>query len=60
MGDPLEKVLNAVDWEMFRSILDAVFHKEARGVGGRKATAANIGALPRYLTVIRGTKFMLQ
>jgi IS5 family transposase len=36
MGDPLEKVLNAVDWEMFRSILDAVFHKEARGVGGRK------------------------
>jgi len=36
MGDPLEKVLKAVDWELFRPILDAVFHKEVRGVGGRK------------------------
>jgi IS5 family transposase len=36
MGDPLEKVLKTVDWEIFRPILDAVFHKEVRGVGGRK------------------------
>jgi IS5 family transposase len=35
MGDPLEKVLAAVDWEIFRPILNKVFHKEVRGIGGR-------------------------
>jgi IS5 family transposase len=35
MGDPLEKVSGAVDWEIFRPIFFAVFHKEVRGVGGR-------------------------
>jgi hypothetical protein len=35
MGDPLEKVSRAVDWEIFRSILNKVFHKEDRGAGGR-------------------------
>ena len=29
MGDPLEKVSGAVDWEIFHPILNAVFHKEA-------------------------------
>ena len=35
MGDPLEKVSQTVDWELFRPILNAVFHKEGRGMGGR-------------------------
>ena len=35
MGDPLEKVTKAVDWEIFRPILNAVFQKEGRGIGGR-------------------------
>jgi len=35
MGDPLEKVTKAVDWEIFRPILDKAFQKEARGAGGR-------------------------
>ena len=35
MGDPLEKVSGAVDWEIFRPILNRVFHKEVRGAGGR-------------------------
>jgi IS5 family transposase len=35
MGDPLEKVTAAVDWEIFRPILNTAFHKEVRGVGGR-------------------------
>jgi IS5 family transposase len=35
LGDPLEKVSIPVDWEIFRPILNAVFHKEGRGVGGR-------------------------
>jgi IS5 family transposase len=35
LGDPLERVLKVVDWEMFRPILNTVFHKEVRGVGGR-------------------------
>jgi len=35
MGDPLAKVSRAVDWEIFRSILNKVFHKEARGAGCR-------------------------
>ena len=32
LGDPLEKVSNPVDWEIFRPILNTVFHKEGRGV----------------------------
>jgi len=35
IGDPLEKVTKSIDWEIFRDILDKVFHKE-RGIGGRK------------------------
>ena len=35
MGDPLEKVSQAVDWEIFRGIMNRVFHKEVRGAGGR-------------------------
>ena len=37
MGDPLEKVSQAVEWEIFRPILNEVFHKEERGLGGRSA-----------------------
>ena len=35
MGDPLEKVTKAVEWEKFRPILNKAFQKEVRGVGGR-------------------------
>jgi len=35
MGDPLEKVTAAVEWEKFRPILNTVFQKEERGLGGR-------------------------
>ena len=35
LGDPLEKVSKPVDWEIFRPILNTVFNKEGRGVGGR-------------------------
>ncbi|MCL1983352.1 MAG: transposase [Clostridiales bacterium] len=35
MGDPLEKISKAVDWEMFRPILNKAFRKKARGKGGR-------------------------
>lgn len=35
MGDPLERVSVTLDWEMFRPILNKVFHKEERGTGGR-------------------------
>lgn len=35
MGDPLDRVSQAVDWEIFRPILNAVFHKEGRSAGGR-------------------------
>jgi len=36
MGDPLEKVTAAVEWEKFRPILNTVFQKEERGLGGRQ------------------------
>ncbi|KST91479.1 Transposase (class II) [Lactococcus lactis subsp. lactis] len=35
LGNPLEKLERAVDWEMFRPELNQVFNKE-RGQGGRK------------------------
>ena len=35
MGDPLEKVSGAVDWEMFRPLLDEAFYHEPKGPGGR-------------------------
>ena len=38
IGDPLEKVAAAVDWEMFRPILNKVFQKINRGKGGRPLT----------------------
>ena len=37
MGDPLEKVARAVNWEIFRPILNKGYHKEERGLGGRPA-----------------------
>ena len=35
LGDQLEKLNKAVDWEQFRSILDAALEKENKGAGGR-------------------------
>ena len=35
LGDPLEKLNKAMDWEQFRSILDEALQKEAKGAGGR-------------------------
>jgi len=35
MGDPLEKIGTAVDWEMFRPTLREAFAREPKGPGGR-------------------------
>ena len=35
LGDQLEKLNKAMDWEQFRSILDESFAKENRSSGGR-------------------------
>ena len=35
LGDQLEKLNMAVDWEQFRAILDESLEKEAKGAGGR-------------------------
>jgi IS5 family transposase len=35
IGDPLERVMKVVDWEIFRPVLNKVFQKESRGIGGR-------------------------
>jgi IS5 family transposase len=35
MGDPLEKVSGAINWEVFRPTLDEAFYHEAKGPGGR-------------------------
>jgi len=37
MGDPLEKVSGAVNWELFRPKLEEAFQHEAKGPGGRPA-----------------------
>ena len=34
-GDPLEKLNKHIDWKQFKPLLDAVFAREDRGVGGR-------------------------
>jgi transposase, IS5 family len=34
-GDPLEKLNQLIDWEMFRPLLRRAFKKEAKGPGGR-------------------------
>ena len=34
-GDPLRKLDEYIDWEMFRPILKKAFRKEAKGPGGR-------------------------
>ena len=34
-GDPLEKLNKHIDWSLFKPLLDAVFARENRGVGGR-------------------------
>jgi len=35
IGDPLEKILKAINWEMFRELLNKAFHREPKGPGGR-------------------------
>jgi len=35
LGDPLEKLNCVIDWHMFEGILNRVFAKEQKGVGGR-------------------------
>ena len=35
MGDHLEKLNRAIDWEIFRPILEETFKKEHKGMGGR-------------------------
>lgn len=35
IGDPLEKVAGAIDWELFRPTLEAAFYHEAKAPGGR-------------------------
>jgi IS5 family transposase len=35
IGDPLEKLNEVIDWEMFRPILTRTLSKEAKGPGGR-------------------------
>jgi IS5 family transposase len=37
MGDPLEKISQVVDFEMFRPLLNGVFKREGKGQGGRPA-----------------------
>ena len=34
LGDPLERLRTAVQWELFAPILDRALHKEAKGPGG--------------------------
>lgn len=36
-GDPLKKLREAVDWELFRPLLKEAFEKESKGPGGRPA-----------------------
>ena len=35
LGDSLEKLNHAIDWELFRATLTKVFKKQAKGAGGR-------------------------
>lgn len=35
-SDPLEKLNKVIDWEMFRTVIEPVFKKEAKGKGGRR------------------------
>lgn len=35
LGDSLEKLNSAIDWDLFRPILTQVFRKEPKGAGGR-------------------------
>jgi transposase len=35
MGDPLAKISRAIDWELFRPVLNEIFRKTGNGVGGR-------------------------
>jgi len=35
MGDPLTKISQTIDWELFRPLLNKVFRKSANGAGGR-------------------------
>ena len=34
-NDPLVKLVEGIDWEQFRKILNATFENEERGIGGR-------------------------
>ncbi|MDP2208525.1 MAG: transposase [Bacteroidota bacterium] len=35
LGDPLEKINEAIDWNLFVPILNEAMRKEAKGPGGR-------------------------
>jgi transposase, IS5 family len=35
LGDPLEKLNGAIDWNVFKPLVKKVFAKEAKGPGGR-------------------------
>ncbi|SRR5665213_390465 len=35
LGDPLERLIKSIEWSLFRSVLNGVFVKEAKGPGGR-------------------------
>jgi IS5 family transposase len=35
IGDPLERVSSAINWELFRPLLDKAFYNEPKGPGGR-------------------------
>ena len=37
LGDPLEKLNNGIDFEIFRTILEKNFEKVVKGKGGRRA-----------------------
>ena len=37
LGDPLEKLNNGIDFEIFRTILETNFEKVVKGKGGRRA-----------------------
>lgn len=35
LGDPLERLNETIDWQLFRPVLNKIFKKEAKGPGGR-------------------------
>ena len=45
LGDPLVRLNNEIDWEIFRPELDLVYDKERKSAAGRKA---GVAALVRH------------